>query len=145
LGDRVRQKEGLSYGIGSFFAAEPLDERASVTLMAIYNPQNVEKVVAAISEEVDRLVADGITDKELEDAVKGYLDEQQVDRTSDAFLARLLADTAYVGRTMDYYATLEAKIRKLSIDDVRSAIQANIDRERLTTVIAGDFKKAEGE
>lgn len=145
LGDRVRQKEGLSYGIGSFFAAEPLDERASVTMMAIYNPQNVQKVVAAIREEVDRLVADGITDHELEDAVKGYLDEQQVDRTNDSFLARLLADTAYVGRTMEYYATLEAKIGKLSARDVRSAIQANISPERLTIVIAGDFKKAESE
>lgn len=145
LGDRVRQKEGLSYGVGSFFAAESLDERASVTVMAIYNPQNVDKVTSAIREEIDRLVAEGITEQELQDAIKGYLDEQQVDRTSDAFLARLLADTAYVGRTMEYYAGLEAKIGKLTTDDVLSALKETLSAEWPVVVIAGDFKKAKGE
>ena len=30
LGDRVRQKEGLSYGVGSLFAADAVDRRASL-------------------------------------------------------------------------------------------------------------------
>ena len=29
LGDRVRQKEGLSYGVGSFFSADSLDSAAA--------------------------------------------------------------------------------------------------------------------
>ena len=38
LGDRVRQKEGLSYGVGSLFSADSIDRRASLTMYAIYNP-----------------------------------------------------------------------------------------------------------
>ncbi|HEX5446817.1 MAG TPA: pitrilysin family protein, partial [Pirellulales bacterium] len=145
LGDRVRQNEGLSYGVVSHFAAESLDERASVTIMAIYNPQNAAKVVTAIGEELERLIADGITDKELQDAAKGFIDLQEVARTSDATLARVLADDAHIDRTMDYYATLESKIQSLSTDEVHSAIKAALDPERMTIVIAGDFKKAESE
>ena len=59
LGDRVRQKEGLSYGVGSMFGADPIDPRGSFTIFAISNPQNEPKVIVAIREEVERLLKDG--------------------------------------------------------------------------------------
>ncbi len=142
LGDRVRQQEGLSYGVRSHFAAESLDERASITLMAIYNPQNVHKVVSAIGEELDRLLADGVTETELEEAQKGWVEEQQVSRTNDSHLASVLADTAYVGRTMEYYADLEKKVKALTPEQVLKALKKHIDPERLSIVVAGDFKDA---
>lgn len=141
LGDRVRQKEGLSYGVRSHFMAESLDERASVTLMAIYNPQNRDKVVAAIGEEVDRLLADGITKTELEEARKGWIEQKQVERTSDAHLASDLADTAYADRTMEYYSDLEKKINALTTDQVLKALKKHLDPEKLSIVVAGDFRK----
>lgn len=140
LGDRVRQKEGLSYGVRSHFMAESLDERASITLMAIYNPQNRDKVIAAIREEVDRLLADGVSQTELEEARKGWIEQKQVERTSDARLASDLADTAYVGRTMEYYADLEKNVRSLTTGQVLKALKKHIDREKLAVVVAGDFK-----
>ncbi|HEX7379252.1 MAG TPA: pitrilysin family protein [Pirellulales bacterium] len=142
LGDRVRQKEGLSYGVRSHFGADSLDERASVTLMAIYNPQNVHKVVAAIREELDRLLADGVAEKELAEAVKGWIEEQHIDRTNDFQLASDLADTAYVGRTMEYYSRLEASVEKLTPQRVQQALKKHIDPKRLVVVVAGDFKDA---
>jgi zinc protease len=140
LGDRVRQQEGLSYGVRSHFMAESLDERASLTLMAIYNPQNRDKVVTAIQEEVDRLLADGISKTELEDARKGWIEQKQVERTSDARLASDLADTAYVGRTMEYYADLEEQVKSLTTDQVLKALKKHLDPEKLSIVVAGDFK-----
>src|SRR5262249_37249659 len=44
LGDRIRQKEGLSYGVGSSFSAAALDQRANFTVTAICNPRNIDKV-----------------------------------------------------------------------------------------------------
>jgi zinc protease len=144
LGDRVRQQEGLSYGVRSHFAAESLDERASITLMAIYNPQNVDKVVAAIGEELDRLLADGVTEEELAEAKKGWIEEKQIDRTNDAHLAATLAETAYVGRTMQYYADLEQKVQKLTTAQVLKALKKHIDAKRLSIVVAGDFREVDG-
>ncbi len=54
LGDRVRQKDGLSYGVGAGVSAHPIDERGSLTMYAIANPINRDKVVAAIEEEMRR-------------------------------------------------------------------------------------------
>lgn len=140
LGDRVRQQEGLSYGVRSHFAAESLDERASITLMAIYNPLNVHKVEAAIAEELDRLLADGVSEQELEEAKKGWIEQQQIHRTSDANLASTLSDTAYIGRTMRYYADLENSVQRLTTKVVNTALRKHIDRKRLAVVVAGDFK-----
>ena len=44
LGDRVRQKEGLSYGIGSGVRSSAVDPRTSFYIFAIVNPKNVEKL-----------------------------------------------------------------------------------------------------
>jgi zinc protease len=123
--------------------AEPLDERASLTLYAIYNPVNVEKVKTAIREELERIVKEGVGADELVRAKKGYIEEHKVDRTNDAALAAMLAETLYVDRTMSYYAELERKIDALSADDVLSALQKYVDPKRLSTVEAGDFKSAD--
>ncbi|HVJ66470.1 MAG TPA: pitrilysin family protein, partial [Caulifigura sp.] len=56
LGDRVRQKEGLSYGVGSMFRANSLDERAVFSAYAITNPANMTKVDTAIREETSKIL-----------------------------------------------------------------------------------------
>lgn len=140
LGDRVRQKEGLSYGVGSFLSAESLDRRASLTIFAICNPKNITKVNDAIREELVRLVKDGVTADELDKARRGYLQQQQVARTRDGGLAGTLADTAYTDRTMAYYADLEKKIAALTPDDIRKALEKYFEADRLVVVTAGDFK-----
>ncbi len=143
LGDRVRQKDGLSYGVRSYVSADTLDARASLTINAICNPANIEKVNAAIAEEIDKLLADGITEEELARSKQGYLQQQQVSRTNDAVLTLLLADTLYAGRTMAYYAEQEQQINDLSTNDVVRALRKYIDPKKLVIVDAGDFSKKE--
>ncbi len=139
LGDRVRQSEGLSYGVGSFFGAEALDRRASITLFAIFNPANLAKVETAIDEELKRLLKNGVTADELTRAKKGYLQQQEVGRSSDSHLALILADTLYAGRTMQYFVDLEKKIKAQTTETVLKALDKYIDPERLVVVAAGDF------
>ncbi|MBI1347717.1 insulinase family protein [bacterium] len=145
LGDRVRQQEGLSYGVGSVFRALSLDERASLSLYAITNPGNIDKVVAAIQEELTRLLKDGVTEAELDAARQGFLQNQAVSRTEDPALARLLEETLYTGRTMKFYAEQEAAIQKLSTADVVESFRKYIIPDRLFIAVAGDFAKAQAE
>jgi zinc protease len=139
LGDRVRQKEGLSYGVGSYLSSDALDPRTSLTLNAICNPKNIEKVNTVISEELTRLLKDGVTPAELQQAKQGYLQQQQVSRTSDSSLARTLADCLFVDRTMAYYSDVEKRIDGLSPAAVLAALKKHVDPKRLVVVDAGDF------
>jgi zinc protease len=139
LGDRVRQREGLSYGIFSFFNAYAQDERATMSIFAITNPENIDKVKSAIREELDLLLKEGVTEDELAAAKSGYLQKQGVDRSNDASLARILAETLDAGRSMEYHAHLEAKITALTADQVQAALKKYVDPERFVIVTAGDF------
>ncbi len=142
LGDRIRQKEGLSYGVGSGLSAHPIDERTRLTLFAITNPENKDKLLKAVQEEIDRLLKDGVTSEELEAAKQGFLQGEQLSRTSDAGLSQILAGTIFANRTMEYHAKFETAITELTVEKVNAALRKYIDPKRLVTAVAGDFAKA---
>lgn len=142
LTDRVRQREGLSYGVGSFLQADSLDPRGSLVMFAICNPENMAKVEAAIAEELALLLDKGITQEELDAARQGFLQQQEVMRGDDSMLVGTLAGTVLADRTMSYYTDLEKKIQALSTDDVLKALRKHILPKRLVLVTAGDFAAA---
>jgi zinc protease len=139
LGDRIRQREGLSYGVGSSILASSLDTRATLTMSAIYNPANLEKIVTAVREELDKILESGVTQKELDDARKGFLQSQEVMRTDDSRLASVLESTLVADRTMEFYSQMEQRIVDLTPETVRYTLQKYIDPKRILTVVAGDW------
>jgi zinc protease len=141
LGARIRQKDGLSYGVGSQMSASPYDTTASLIIFAISAPQNGAKLRMAINEEIAKLLKDGVNQTELENAVKGYLDGQKNSRTSDAALAGLLEQTSRTGRSLQFTAAIEAKIKALTPEQVNAALRKHIDPAKLNVVHAGDFEK----
>jgi zinc protease len=139
LGDRIRQKEGLSYGVGAGFSGNWFDNMSKLTIGAISNPQNSPKVVKSIGEEVDLLVAKGISEEELQQAKKGYLQSLAVQRTSDGNILGLLATSSYEKTTMADQEQYETAIRELSAKQVGQALKKHINLKRLIIVTAGDF------
>ena len=139
LGIRVRQKEGLSYGITSALNASAFDRRAGFTISAICNPQNIGRLEVAVREELDRLLRDGVTQAELDQARQGYLQSQQVSRANDAALGGLLSSLRYEGRTMAQQAAQEESIGTLTATKVNAALRQHLDLAKLVTVTAGDF------
>lgn len=148
LGDRIRQKEGLSYGIGSSLRADDsrtgLDDAGSLVIQAIAAPENMAKVEAGVREELARLVSGGITADELKDAVAGILVERQQARASDDNVASVLGDNAFHDRTMQFSADLDAKFQALTLDQVNAAIRRAFKPDTLSVFSAGDFAKAAG-
>jgi len=139
LGNRIRQQDGLSYGVSSSFSASSHEKRATLNITAICNPQNIEHLAKDVQEEMERFVKEGVTQDELEKAKQGYLQAQKVARSSDAALASILSNLRYLGRTMEYEADLEKKIASLTREQVATALRQHLDPTRLVIVTAGDF------
>src|SRR5208282_5384864 len=118
LGDRIRQKEGLSYGVSSSLTASAWDKRATLTITAICNPENMSRVEKAAREELDRLLRDGVTKEELEQAKQGYLQSRKVGRTSDQALTGILSSLRQLDRTMAYEADMDQKVEALTPEAV---------------------------
>lgn len=139
LGNRIRQQEGLSYSVSSSLSVSAWDKRASLTITAICNPQNIGRVQKAAQEELDRLLRDGVATDELDQARQGYLQAQKVGRSSDTALAGILTTLRHENRTMAHEAELEKKIAALAPEQVVAALLRHIDPHKLIIVTAGDF------
>jgi zinc protease len=141
LGNRIRQKEGLSYGVNSSLTASPRDPLATFTVSAITNPLNIDRVDKAVAEELGEFLAKGPTPQELSDAQKAYLEAQKVARTSDAALAGQIVTNLQLGRKFAHASELEKRIAALTPEDVTAAFRKYIEPKKLVIVRAGDFKK----
>lgn len=139
LAVRIRQEEGLSYGVAAFFSASPLDESGSFASYAIYAPENVEALESAFREEIERMLDDGFEAEEVQAAKDGWLDSRNVSRAQDRELASSLSGGLFLGRTLEHDAELEARIADLSVDEINEAMRRHIDLSRITVVKAGDF------
>ncbi|HEY8459448.1 MAG TPA: pitrilysin family protein [Blastocatellia bacterium] len=142
LATRIRQKDGLSYGVGSSFSAGALDKTGSFRANAIYAPQNAAKLEAAFKEELARALKDGFTAEEVEKAKSGWLDSRKVSRGQDNELVGALANGLYLNRTLAWDAEMEKKIQALTPEQILAAMRKHIDPAKITIIKAGDFAKA---
>ena len=136
---RVREKEGLSYSVGSFLSADSFSERGSFGTFAIYAPQNRAKVETAIAEEIRKALAEGFSKEEIDAGKKGLLQARQLARTNDENLAGRLASYLVLDRTFSWDQELERRIAALTPKSVVEALRRHIDPAKLSTVKAGDF------
>src|SRR5205807_6866638 len=111
---------------------------------AICNPINTEDVDRATSEEIRRLVKEGVSADELAKAKKGYLEAMKVSRGSDSRVAGMLQEGLRLGRTFAFSAEMQAKIAALEVKDVNQAVAKHLDVNRLVIIRAGDFTKKAG-
>ena len=139
LAVRIRQKDGVSYGVGSFVNASPLDKAGQFIGYAIYAPENVAKVETGFKEEVERARRDGFTAEEVEKARAGMLQNRQVDRSQDPVALGELSTELYVGRTMAFEADFEKRLLALRPADVTAALRKYVDPAKVTIVKAGRF------
>lgn len=141
LGNRIRQKEGLSYGVTSSFTASPRDPLATFTVTAITNPVNIDRVESAFMDELTKFLSEGPSAQEVEEAKKALLESQKVARTSDAGIAGQIVGNLNIGRTFAHESELEKRTREVTADDVKAAFRKYVDPKKLVIVRAGDFKK----
>ncbi len=138
---RLRQQEGLSYFAFSAFQLRPLDAAGSFFSAGALNPENARKGLAALREELARLVSGGITPDELTGAKQGL--QQGFDRnlSNDAFVLNMLQDGLYLDRTMAFWAKQNAAITAATVEQVNAAIKRHLKPDALVTITAGDKKK----
>jgi zinc protease len=143
MADRLRQRDGVSYAVGAQFQALPDPPLGFAFTFALYAPQNVDKVEAGFREELTKLLADGVTQDELEQARSGWLREQQQAFANDNEVAdRLVVHRRWNRSYTSYDEALARRIAALTVDDVNRALRTYLDPAKTFIVKAGDFEGA---
>jgi zinc protease len=142
LPDRVRNREGLSYGVGSSFNAPAEGDAAAFSAAAIANPGNTPKVEASFMDELTKTLREGFTAAELAVAKKAIHEERTVSRSNDAGVLNLISSREQYARTLAWDEQLDAKLEALTLDQVNTAFRKHVNPAQLAIVKGGDFKAA---
>jgi len=146
IATRLRQQDGVSYGAGGGVNVDgdKDDRNSTMYIYAIYAPENEAKVQKGFEEEIARFIKDGITQQELDDAVKGWVQAQSVSRAKDNELSSTINNNLYYDRDMMFQKEIEERVESLTVEDVNKAIKTYFKEFKNWTVVnAGDYENFE--
>ena len=141
LWQRIREKDGLSYGVGTNVTASAYEPHGTLTAYAIYAPQNLARLDQAFQEEYSRIFREGFTADQLKVAKTGLLQARTLSRAQDRSLVDVLTDRLDRDRTLAYDAKVDRDIEALTPEQASAAFRKYFDPAKLVIVRAGDFAK----
>jgi len=131
----VREKRGLTYGVYSYLVPRDL---AAVYMGSVASANDkVAEAVQVIRDEWQRMVTDGVTEKELQDA-KTYLTGAYPLRfDGNGPIASIMVGMQVQGLPIDYIATRNDKVNAVTLEDVNELAAKLMDPDGLHFTVVG--------
>ncbi|MEO5593604.1 MAG: pitrilysin family protein, partial [Chitinophagaceae bacterium] len=138
---RLREKEGMSYGAGTFVAADYKYNAGNWGVYAFFNPLYRGRLDSAMHQEITKAKTGGFTEDELKKSVSSWLEQNRTTLGLNNVLANLLRNYLRDERSLDDYVNFENKVKTLNLAAVNAALRKYFDESKLTLIYAGDFQK----
>jgi len=142
ISDRIRNREGLSYGANARLTVPAEGEAAMLSGTVSLNPAVGPKVESSFMDELKKVYDAGFTAAEVDAAKKAYLESRMVGRSTDGALLALMVSHEQLGRPFTWDSDLEARIQSLTVEQINAAFRKHIDPNSVSIVKAGDFNTA---
>jgi zinc protease len=139
LGVRVRDREGLTYGIHSSFHSTHIAGPFTVTLSV--RPENQAAALESTLDEVARFLKTGLRDKEFADEKSSRIGKFKVDLGSNAGLASAIDAAIYYGLGVSYLDEFPGLVSAISKEEAEAEFRKRVDPARFTIVAAGSFER----
>lgn len=140
----IRSNRGLAYAVG---AGAGTGWRFPGTFMAYTMTKNedVESAAQAILEEIERMLAEPVSNEELEFARDRILNSEIFDYDSKRKILDRLVTFEMYGYDSDFLKHYQEKVRALSPADIQAAVQRVWQPESLTFLIVGTPEEFDGD
>lgn len=135
LADEIREKRGLSYNVYSYFV--PMHERGPFIMGLQTRNKESENALNVLRATLDKFVADGPTQKELDDAKKNLSGGFPLRLDSNGKIADNLAMIGFYGLPLDYLDTYIDRVEAVTVEQVHDAFKRRIHPANMFTVIVG--------
>lgn len=137
LGVRVRDTEGLTYGIHSSFGATQVPGPFLISVTV--KPEMRDAAVESTLDETSKFLREGITPRELSEEKSSRSGRFQVDLGSNAGIAQALDAAVGYGFGVSYLDEFPAKVAAITKEQADEAFRRRVRVEDLTVVSAGTF------
>lgn len=139
LSDEVREKRGLAYSAYSYFT--PMRERGPFFMGLQTRNAESARALQVMRDTLEKFVADGPTEKELEAAKKNLTGGFPLRLDSNSKIADNLAVIGFYGLPLDYLETYISRVEAVTAAQVHEAFLRRIHPARMTTVIVGGTER----
>ena len=135
IGKAVREKAGLAYEVSSHLGAGI--GPTAWTIVAGVNPENLEKAIALLKQELRRFCSEPVTGQELQDVRTQALGRLPLSLETNAGIASILGSIERFGYGLDHLRQLPAIIESITAEEILAAAQRYWDLEKLVITSAG--------
>jgi zinc protease len=135
LGSAIRDEQGLAYSVYSYFDAS-LYPGPFRTILGT-NPANAKKAVVALETEIQRIRRDGVTAREVDEAVAYLTGRFPLRLETNAGVSEILWAMEFYGLGDDYIDRYSGYYRAVTAAQVNEAARAHLHPDRATVVLSG--------
>ena len=143
LMDEIREKRGLTYGIGTGLANGLYGETWQGGMAGSNN--TVGQAIDLIRQEWDRMAKDGVTEQELNDAKTYLTGEYPLRFDGNGKIATILAGMQLAGFPIDYPNNRNALVEAVTAEDVTRVAERLLKADDLGFVLVGRPEGIEGD
>jgi zinc protease len=136
--DIIRNREGLTYGIGARLGADTYAD-GSWYIQATFAPDLLEKGLASTRRELERFCRDGLTAEELATFKVTLTGSYQVTLATTGGLATAILNAVQRGLGPTWVDDYPRRLEALTLDEVNAAIRKTLDPSAMLTVLAGSL------
>jgi zinc protease len=137
LGESIRERQGMAYYAFSTLDADLAE--GPLTIRAGISPANVDRTIASIDAEIDRLTREGVTPKELRDSQQYLIGSMPRALETNGGIANFLQTAELFGLGADYDLRLPDLLRAITVEQVQEAARRLLDPARAAIVMAGPY------
>jgi zinc protease len=134
--DIIRNKEGLTYGIGASLASDTYADGAW-QIHATFAPELLEKGTTSTLRELKRFSEQGLTADELKTFKVTLTGSYKVTLATTGGLASALLNALQRGYGPEWVDEYPRRLEALTLEQVNAAIKKFVDPAKMVTVIAG--------
>jgi zinc protease len=135
LGTEIRDRQGLTYGIYSYFAAG--QQAGPFVIEMQTSPEDTEKAIQSTLALLHQLRKDGVSEAELNTAKRSIMNSYPVELASLDTVAQRILGNAVDGAGIEEIRDFPRKIDAITMQQVHKAIQDLIQPDHLLIVTAG--------
>ena len=138
LGDSIRERQGMAYYVFSSmdagFGQGPLMIRAGVSA------ENVERTIASIDAELNAVLHDGFTAKEVDESKRYLIGSLPRQLETNAAIGAFLLNAELFQLGLDYDVRLPAMLRNVTREAVAAVARRLLDPTRAAIAVAGPWR-----
>jgi zinc protease len=141
LNEEIREKRGLSYGVGSTFM--PMREKGPFIINLKTRNAQSQASIDIVKSVLTDFIHDGPTEQQLKAAKQNITGGFALRLNSNSKIVSHVAMMAFYGLPLDYLNQFTSRINDVTVEQIKDAFNRHLDINKLVLITVGDHTETQ--